>query len=212
MQQYILNAIKKIPVKYLKHPTNLMDVPQFEQINLETICNKENLIVIQLGQQLRVMSSIYQLKYPGKKMWLTGTSDLDKMHKLLTQECDWLDKKIDVDSVEMSYVTDLETYNDLIYNNIIIIDLVDASANNAILELTAAKIPFFVKKLPSIVEYLGYKYPMFFDDISEIEPILEDRHMLDDVLTRSTEYLSQLDTSSFSHDRFASKLLEIANT
>jgi len=206
-----LNAVKKIPVKYLKHPTNLIDVPQFEQINLETICNKENLTIIQLGQQLRVMSSIYQLKYPGKKMWLTGTSDLDKMQKLLTQECAWLDKKIDIDSVEMAYVTDMETYNDLIYNNIILIDLVDASANNAILELAAAKIPFFVKKLPSIVEYIGYKYPMFFEDLSEVENILEDKQELTNRLTQSTEYLSQLDTSTFSHDIFASNLLKIAN-
>lgn len=211
MQQYIVGKIKKVSVKYIKHPTHVKDVPQFTKKNLETICNREDLAIVQLGQQLRYMSSIYDIKYEGKKIWLTGTSDIDKMYKLLDQECEWTEKVIDKDSVDVRYITDIEQYMDVIYNNIIIIDLIDASANNAILELTASKIPFFVKKLPAIVEYIGHDYPLLFNNVSEIEEVLQDKQLLQYQLTLAHEYLNNIDMSDLTHDSFTSSLLSIAN-
>ena len=66
MEQYIINILKKTPILYLKHPTHTNNVQHFEQINLDTILNRQDLAVVQLGQQLRHMSSIYELNYPGK--------------------------------------------------------------------------------------------------------------------------------------------------
>ena len=211
MEQYIINILKKIPVLYLKHPTHTNNVQLFEKIHLDTIINRTDLAVVQLGQQLRHMSSIYQLNYPGKKIWLTGTSDLSKMQNLLEQECKWKEIKIDFDCVEMKYITDLEEYKDVIYNNIVLIDLIDASANNAILELTAAGIPYIVKKLPSIVEYIGHQYPLFFETLSDVEHLLANKDILADKLHEACNYLHTIDLSSISHDRFASELLKAAN-
>lgn len=214
MYHYIINYVKKTPIKYLKHPTQTNDIQQFDETNLETICTRKDLSIVQLGQQLRYMTSIFKLKYSGNKIWLTGTSDIKKMKRLLTQECEWMDYKIssdDLDSVDIKYIKDLDVYKDIIYNNIILIDLIDASANNAILELAVARIPFFVKKLPAIVEYIGHGYPLFFDELVQVENIINNKDLLKQKLEHAVKYLNDLPFQDFSHDIFAAELLKIAN-
>ena len=69
-------------------------------------------------------------------------------------------------------------YDGLLNNNIIIIHLINASANNAILELISMNIPFFVNRLPAVEEYIGKDYPLYFNSIKEIEDIIYNKDLL----------------------------------
>jgi len=216
MQQYLYRYIKKTPVRLLYHPTHTVEPSdKFSTINFNNIKNNfisGRLNVVQLGQQLRHMTSIYRLKTEFKKIWLTGTSDLNKMNNLLKKEADWMEIEIDYDCVEMKFVKDVGEYKELIYNSIVIIELIDASANNAVLELASAEIPFFIKKLQAIVEYLGYNYPMYFDDITEVEDVLSSSvDYLEEIIERTTMYLSKLDKTFITHQRFTKDLLTVCN-
>lgn len=211
MQQYVQSRVPKIKVIDLKHPTDIEDITKFTDLNIQNIFNSPDLKIIQLGQQMRYMTSIYRIKTNYKKVWLTGQKDLRKMKRLLINEVNWLDIEIDLNDVEMKFVSDMDEYNQLIYNNVVMIDLIDASANNAVLELAACNIPFFIKKLPAVVEYLGYNYPGYIKSYTDMNSILSDRENLTNRLYKCFKYLQQLNLEKYNHNIFATELLKIIN-
>ena len=118
---------------------------------------------------------------------------------------------INLDSVEILYLKDFSDYDDLITQNIILVDVYDASANNSVLELMSANAPFFAKRVPAIEEYLGKEYPMFFENLSQVESILANEEKLNDLYRETHEYLKNLDKEKFSHEYFSQDLLKIIN-
>lgn len=212
MEQYLLKYLRKVEINFLKHPTAIDNVPQFDVHNFNTIVTRNDLSIVSLGQQLRYMSTIYRLNTDMKKIWLTGTSDLTKMRHLLQNECEWLDINIDTECVDMKYIKDKTEYIDTIYNNIVLIDLIDASANNAVLELTAGRVPFIIRKLPAIVEYIGHDYPLYFNDYNHLQEIISNKDRLFKLLEHATNYLSDVDLHTLSQDTFTGSLLRLINS
>ena len=62
-----------------------------------------------------------------------------------------------MDSVDIVYTHSYKEYDDLITKNIVIINLINASANNSILELIASETPFFINRILPVEEYVGKK-------------------------------------------------------
>lgn len=60
-----------------------------------------------------------------------------------------------------------EDYDRLLAENIVFVDLYDASANNAVIECLARATPILVNRLPAVEEYLGADYPLYFSDHAE---------------------------------------------
>lgn len=60
-----------------------------------------------------------------------------------------------------------DDYDQLLAENIVFVDLHDASANNAVIECLARATPILVNRLPAVEEYLGAGYPLYFDDLSD---------------------------------------------
>ena len=54
------------------------------------------------------------------------------------------------DSVEVIYMNSFEEYDCFVKENIVIVDLWAATANNAVLEAIALNAPFFIRKLPIV--------------------------------------------------------------
>jgi hypothetical protein len=79
------NINMNVNVYTLKHPCITTNIPLFNYENYESNKNKK---IIQLGQQLRKVSSIYVLDdiQNFSKMWLTGTKNFDKLNKFLNNE------------------------------------------------------------------------------------------------------------------------------
>ncbi len=172
---YLNNKFKElninIDVHLLKHPIKHECVPKFSINNY--IENKDKRI-IQIGQQLRKMTSIYKLNIPEhKNMWLTGTRNFNKIHHLFKEECKYLNiNNININDVELKYTDTFEEYDILLSKNIVFIDLFDAAANNTVLECVLRQTPLLVNKIPSTIYYLGSDYPLFFNHIDEIPNLL----------------------------------------
>ena len=69
----------------------------------------------------------------------------------------------------MTTITQLDNteYDKLLSNSVVMIKLEDASAVNTIIECIIRNTPVMVNRLPAVVEYLGPKYPQYYDNLSE---------------------------------------------
>ena len=69
-----------------------------------------------------------------------------------------------ISSVEVIEHVDNDTYDNMLTDNIVFINLVDASAINTVIECVVRNIPIVVNKHPAVVEILGEKYPLYFEN------------------------------------------------
>ena len=195
-----------IPVYTLKHPVVSENIILF---NIENYYKNKNKKLIQIGKQLRKVTSIYLLSlhnFHYKKIWLTGTKDIHQCYSLLENECKHLNiNKNELDkSVSMYYTKTFEEYDSLLSENIVFIDLFDAAANNTVLECIIRNTPIIVNKLESVVEYLGEDYPLYFKDLKDVPSLLISNNIL-----KAHLYLKKLDKSQLSIDFFTKKLMNI---
>ena len=160
-----------LDIYLLKHPIDYEEnTPMF---SIDRYLQNDNKKIIQIGQQLRKMTSIYDLNIKThKKLWLTGTNNLEKIKNLFNNECLLLGRKLNINDVEMRYTNTYDEYDKLLSENIVFIELFDAAANNTILECIQRQTPIFVNKLPGTVYYLGENYPLFFNNIDEVHRLL----------------------------------------
>ena len=116
---------------------------QHKKFEMNKFLQNPNKKVIALGQQMRSISSIYKLKSSYDKVWMYGHAhDKQLMYHRRDEEIKMLNLDVDVNSVEMMFTKSFKKYDNLITTNIVLIDLIDASANNAVLEMISANIPF----------------------------------------------------------------------
>jgi hypothetical protein len=196
----------KIPVHTLKHPVVNNNIPEF---TMSAFIQNENKILIQIGQQLRKISSIYYLNNVScNKLWLTGTRNFDKMRDLLYKEIHYLGlNPSDINkNIKMYYTETFEEYDELLTKNLVFIDLFDAAANNTILECIIRNTPLIVNKIEGVVDYLGSEYPLYFNNLSEIPSLIDGKK-----ITQAHEYLKQMDKSQFTTESFLNGLFNIVN-
>ena len=166
LSRYITNFLEKkfkilnlnINVYTLKHPVETNGVKLFD---ISKFSLNNNKLLIQIGQQLRKMTSIFRVKINKsyKKLWLTGTRNLNKCNELLNKEFDYfeLDRRAFIE-VQMYYTKTFEEYDDLLVKNIVFVDLFDAAANNTVLECIVRNTPIIINKCEGVIEYLGYGF------------------------------------------------------
>lgn len=210
MKQYFTDKLKNIcevNIVSLKHPTN-NDIKKFDVRKFYKNNNKK---VILLGQQMRKISSIYLLNTKRKKWWMYGHPSKVLMVKRRNDEFKMNRVFPKANTVEMVNEKNHAKYDSIICENIIIMDFFDASANNAVVECISANIPFFTKKLPAIEEYLGKDYPMYFNNLSEVENIVDDDTKLNEIYTKTNLYMIDMNKSEISYETFCKNLLNTIN-
>ena len=178
---------------------------------LDKFTKNRNKYIIQIGQQLRKVTSIYLLKINNfKKLWLTGTNNFKHMEYLLNSEQKFLKRyitRISKRCVEMKYLKNIDEYDELLTKNIVFVDLFDASANNTVLECIVRNTPIVINKINSVVEYLGEAYPLYFEDISQINSLLTLEN-----ITKSHIYLQNMDKSDITLESFTKNILSFVDT
>ena len=193
----------KIEIVSLKHPVVSHGIIPF---NFKKYYNNTDRKLLFLGQQLRKVSNFYLLKTNQKKLWLTGTKDVNHPMTMLNEEIKFfkLDNKIDKSSVEIKYTKDFLEYDELLSENIVFIELWDGSANNAVLECIIRNTPIIINKIPPVVEYLGEDYPLYFENVDEVLELMSDTNVL-----KAYNYLKNMDKSEFEIDYFINELHNI---
>lgn len=190
VEERLLALGKNIPVIVLKHPVvQDADIPKFDIEKYRANPRKK---LLQIGQQLRKMTSIYRICPAGfERMWLTGTRDFTKLYQFFDQEKKHfkLNRKINARSIRMHYTETFAEYDELLSQNIVFVDLFDASANNTVLECIVRRTPIIVNRLEGVVEYLGQDYPLYFSELSEVEGLLTAEN-----IEKAVDYLNRIST------------------
>jgi hypothetical protein len=213
LSSYITNFLKKklreinlsIPIYTLKHPVETDLIPLF---NYKKYFNNKNKKLLQIGQQLRKVTSIYMINsFNHEKIWLTGSKNFDNCKKLINQECEYrkINKNNFDKNVKMYYTDTFEEYDELLSENIVFIDLYDAAANNSILECIVRNTPIIINKIEPVIEYLGEDYPLYFHYLNEIPLLLGDK----DKILKAHNYLKSLNKRMLSIENFTNQLLNI---
>jgi hypothetical protein len=197
---------KNIPIYTLKYPVDTNNIKLFD---FDNYINNDDKKLIQIGQQLRKVTSIYLLNVNNfKKIWLTGTRNMDGCKQKLHEEINFFnfDKNILNNQVDMYYTNTFEEYDDLLSKNIVFIDLFDAAANTVILECIIRNTPVIVNKLPPIIEYLGDNYPLYFDNLNDVPSLLTNEKLLD-----AHNYLCKMNKEELSIHYFTKQIINITN-
>ena len=174
--------------------------------------------LILLGQQLRKVTDILKVESQiiSKKIWLSAIENSNSRIHYLKREINELrlDKNLldtFINTVEMPYLKDFSEYDILVQGSILVLPLFDAAANNSVLECIISNNPIFVTRCEGTEEYLGKDYPMFFNDITEINPILESKESIFEIYEKTQNYLCNMDKSHLTYKRFYSDILKFMN-
>lgn len=118
-----------------------------------------------------------------------------------------------VDFIE--YISNAD-YDELITQNIVYINLVDASAVNTIIECIVRTTPIIVNNHPAVVELLGRGYPLYLKsnpyDYCSINNEINQMLRSDKLLRRAHLYLKKLDKQNFYISKFLKDLKKIIIT
>lgn len=101
-------------------------------------------------------------------------------------------------SVEILPNVTNDEYDQLLSENIVFINLVDASAVNTLIECIVRNTPILVNRLPAIEEYIGSNYPLFYDTFYEAYQLLNDFNQI----KKGYTYLTKLNKDKFNIEYF----------
>jgi len=80
-------------------------------------------------------------------------------------------------------------------------ELIDASANNTILDCIGRNAPLVVNRHPAAVEYLGKDYPLFYDHIADAGKLLTVERCL-----AAHEHLKAMDKQDLTYEHFKAQV------
>lgn len=96
----------------------------------------------------------------------------------------------------LSYLPNDE-YDKIFSENVIFLNLIDASAANTVIECIVRNTPLVVNKIPPVVEYLGEDYPLYYETLDDISNILT----IDNIV-KTSKYLQNMDKTFLSVEYF----------
>ena len=117
-----------------------------------------------------------------------------------------------MNSVEVINTLSNQEYDTLLSENIVFINLVDASTVNTVLECIVRNTPIIVNKHPAVVELLGESYPLYYDHYKETCLYYEmDKNPFNKLfnmrkIKQAHNYLKQMNKDRFSIESFVATL------
>jgi len=164
------------PVSVVVHPT---EIPE-RQFDFSRFMANPAKKVIQVGWWLRRLNAIYELPigrgnrlhYEKVRLVPEFFPQADAYLKQLMATERTMLPDIMMDPAYLENTRDVlqvsnEEYDRLLSENIVLLWLYDANANNAVIECIARATPLLVNPLLAVVEYLGQEYPLYFTTLSE---------------------------------------------
>lgn len=185
-----------VPISTLHHPT---ETPALS-FSFERFRQSNKPQIIQIGSWLRHPQSFYQLQ-PGK---------LEKV--MLSPGFPWeagVRSNFPPEDLDWSSVRKIERladgqYDELLSRNVVFLHLVDASANNTVIECIVRHTPILINRHPAVEEYLGSDYPFYFQTIEDASEKAADLQMA----MRAHEYLRELPKEKLTREYFRRSLVD----
>lgn len=176
---YLSVVAPELRVNCVHHPTFIPDV----KFNYQSFLRNPVKKLVSIGWWLRRQHTFYRLKAEPYQKWRLGRIGYDTTLDKVLQEEQWLHGDLtdaQRQSVTIHDALSNEEYDQLLSQNIVFIDLYDATANNAIIECIARGTPVLVNPLPGVKYYLGKDYPLYFSSLEEAENKLNNFQLLKD--------------------------------
>ncbi len=191
LSEYHKKSLEKkldVPIVSLVHPTETPDL----KWNWRAFSVNENKKIVQVGWYLRKLHGIFMLPARSySKIFLKITNfDLTPLiedeKKRLIESGEFQESMYDTAEI-VTYLPN-EEYDKLLSENIIFVNLYDASANNAVIECIVRNTPLLVNPIEPVVEYLGPEYPFYYQTFEEAVEKAENY----DTVRAAFEYLREL--------------------
>ena len=202
LKQYLLNnfkCFKDIPIVVVKHPTDTQ-IYKWDFKKFRALYNINGLKVVNIGYFLRNLTSLFLIESNKNLEKILLPSSLPIALDNLNREIIFknLQTKIDPKSVKVIDWQNHDFYDKVLEQSLVFLDLFDTSCNNAIIESIVRSCPILVNRHPAIEEYLGKKYPLFYDDPSDLNSLINY-----DSIQTTAEYLSHSDHKQFTGEYFS---------
>lgn len=160
--------------------------------------------VIQVGWWLRRMSSIYRLpltRLTPAVLHPVGADKIAQFDAVLDREIACMNLPPPGEIERIPY-RQAQGFDELLAENLVFADIIDATANNTVVECIVRHTPILVNRLPAIEEYLGPRYPFYFDSLEEAARKAED----DACVEAAHAYLVAMPKERFTGEYFRNTL------
>jgi len=210
-----------IKIFKLTHPTEFVD--DKNMFTIKKFNTNENKKIIQIGAWMRNIDAINKLRLGDNKLKLEkyalcgkkmenyyfddqDTNDLSEIDDFeivsmaltncISRDNQKRNTKLE-NSVKLLTFMENEEYDNLLSENIVFINLVGASAVNTVIECIVRNTPIIINKLPALIEVLGDKYPLFYENIFDVKNLLTIKN-----IETGYNYLKNLDKTKFKIETF----------
>lgn len=164
--------------------------------------------VVHVGWWLRRLLSLHELPLPRDRKLLLMPWDDAQVDKVRTtadaERRDAGAPPLDAWDVTLRPRLDPEAYDDLLTRSVVFLHLHAAVANNAIIECIVRRTPVLVNPLPSVREYLGDDYPLYYASLDEAAALASDPIRV----AEAHAHLAAIDVDRFSGATFCRALGE----
>ncbi len=169
-----LNTLVDVEVASVFHPTAMPDL-SWDPLRFKKNKDKK---LLHVGSWLRKFTSFMRVASPYRKVALVNSrhfleeycaEEIRHYNSLHQPKISTHNSDIEL----MDRVSD-SSFDKMLAENVVFVDLYDASANNTVVECIVRNTPILINRHPATVEYLGEKYPLFFEDLGEAALLLAD--------------------------------------
>lgn len=74
----------------------------------------------------------------------------------------------------------------------------DSAANTSLIDCIERNTPVIIPKIPPVIEYLGEEYPLYFDEVKDIENILSSFSRIEE----ASKYIEDMNKDSLDVNNF----------
>ena len=185
-----------VPVSRLYHPSESAKQHFSFEAFQRNPCKK----IVQIGSWLRHPNSFYHLQSP----------ELEKIH--LDPGYPWESgvrsnfppEQLDWESVRKVERLSDRQYDECLSQNLVFMHLLDASANNTVIECILRHTPLLINRHPAVEEYLGENYPFYFENIAEAGEKSVDQKLI----MQTHRYLEDMCKERFSREFLLQSFVE----
>jgi hypothetical protein len=176
-KNFLLDNDVPVPVAKVYYP---MDA-EVEQFSFDKFLRNPRRRLLFIGEFLRRYQPFFDLHAPGFEKTLLRSGDVDI--NVLKQ------KVVENDSVSSLHSVDDATYDRLLAENIVFLNLFDAGAVTTVIECVVRGTPILVNKVGGVSEYLGEDYPLYYETLEEATAKLGDLDLLERTAARMRQDL-----------------------
>ena len=190
------------PIVPLHYPTET-NVQQFNPTSLFEYSRPR---LIQVGWYMRDTTAIERVDSPS---WLHPTRIVIDNPYAVEHEAEvslYLESKgisRRPQGVESMHTVGNEQYDVLLASNVVFLNLLDASASTTVVECIARSTPLVVNRHPAVVEYLGAKYPLFYDGLDQVGRLLDKSRIVE-----AHQYLAEIDKTPYTAESWRKSIQE----